>query len=381
MHGCGCSTDVAAVVILTRYLLREIALAFAGVFVLLLLIFLSRSVVEYLADAASGTLPVDAILGLLGLLVVSKLSLLLPLCLFAAVLLALGRMQRDNELVAMANAGVGGRYLHRQIGKLAALFAAAMALCALSFGPLATRVMKEHEAKAQQESDITGITPGRFKEFSAGNRVLFVEGLSADKQRMEEVFLQIRDDEKLGVLAADGAALTAEEGTGHRFVVFSNGSRYEGVPGRADYDITHYQRFGVRMDRSETHRAVESTRAIPTSRLWGSEDPIHIAELQWRISVPIMTLLLALFAVALLRRSAADSRYTALLIAILVYFTYSNMLGIARSLLHKGDLPVYVGLWWVHLLLVAVIVALEYWPALRARLRQRASREQLMPQA
>ncbi|MGQ0658844.1 MAG: LPS export ABC transporter permease LptF [Chromatiales bacterium] len=367
--------------ILRRYLFREIAMAFGGVFVLLLLIFLSRSMVEYLADVASGKLPVNAILGLLTLLVISKLSTLIPVCLFVAVLFALGRMQRDNELVAMAGAGVGGRYLHQQIGGMAALVAILMALCSLFLGPWATREMKRQEAKAEQESDITGITPGRFKEFSEGDRVLFVKSLSSDKQTMEEVFLQIRDTSSLGVLAADRAALATEEGTGHRFVVFSDGSRYQGIPGRADYEITYYEQFGVRIDRGGTDRTIEGTKAMPSSVLWGNEDPTHVAELQWRISVPILTLLLSLFPVSLLRRMGADSRYGALLIAILVYFTCSNALGIARSLVEKGELSEYIGLWWVHLLLLAVILGLEFYPGIRRRLRRRHGGQQLLQRA
>jgi len=285
--------------ILRRYLFREIAITFTGVFLLLLLIFLSGRVVDYLAQAAAGKLAVSAILSLLTLLVLTTLPLLVPLCLFVAILLALGRMQRDNELIAMAGAGVGGGYLHQNITNVALLFAVLMAVCSLFLDPWATREMKELEAKAKEESDITGITPGRFKEFSAGDRVLFVKELSADKQRMQEVFLQIRKGNDLGVLAADSAGLMTEEGTESRFVVFRSGSRYQGVPGRADYEITHYEQFGVRIDQGDNERAIESTKAMPTERLWGSDDATHVAELQWRLSAPILTLLLSVFAVAL----------------------------------------------------------------------------------
>jgi lipopolysaccharide export system permease protein len=358
-------------VILRRYLFREIILTFAGVFVLLLLVFVSRSMVEYLGEAASGKLPVGAILSLMGLLVVNTLSLLVPLCLFIGILFALGRMQHDNEVIAMAGAGLGGNYLIRNVTQLATVFAIGIAACSLVFGPWAMREMKTLKARAEQESDITGITPGRFKEFSDGSHVLFVRNLSTDRKQMQEVFLQIRDAEKLSVLSAHSAMLATEEGTGNRFVLFRDGSRYKGTPGRADYEVTHYQNFGVRIDRGDGDAVLENTKGMPTSKLLVSDDPTNIAELQWRISVPIMTLLLAVFAVSLLRLLDNGNRYVALLIAVLVYFTYSNMLVVARTLLKKEELPPIVGMWWVHLAMAAIILLMEWHPALVRWWRQR----------
>ncbi|MGH8533910.1 MAG: LPS export ABC transporter permease LptF, partial [Gammaproteobacteria bacterium] len=56
------------------------------------------------------------------------------------------------------------------------------------------------------------------------------------------------------------------------------------------------------------------------------------------------------------------------------YFTYSNLLGIAKTLAKQGVVPVYLGLWWVHALLGLVILALLGYPLLRKRWarRQRA---------
>jgi lipopolysaccharide export system permease protein len=51
-----------------------------------------------------------------------------------------------------------------------------------------------------------------------------------------------------------------------------------------------------------------------------------------------------------------------LLIAVLVYFTYSNLLGVARTLVKKEEIPGVVGLWWVHLLILGVILLMEYHP-------------------
>jgi len=348
-------------VILRRYLTREILHVFAAIFSLLLLIFISRSLVNYLSQAAAGKITADAILTLVALIVLQSLTLLAPLCFFVAILMALGRMQRDNEIVAMAGAGLGASFLRDTVRRSAIVLALVLAAMSLLSNPWATRKMKAMEAKAQEESDITGITPGRFKEFSEGDRVLYVEKLSGDKQTMENVFLQNRAQNKEAVLAADRAYLAVENKTGNRFVIFNSGSRYEGVPGRADYEVTRYDKFGVRIERDDRDQEVESSKAVATADLLaGTDNLAYQAELEWRFSTPIIVMLLSMLAVALARRGGRENRYGVMLTGILLYFTYSNLLGISRGIIKRGELSPYIGLWWVHLLLLALILYLEH---------------------
>lgn len=364
--------------ILQRYLYREVLLAFGSVFVLLTMIFVSRMLVEYLKDAASGTLAADAIVKLLGLLVLTSLVLLIPLCFFMGIILAMGRMQRDGELIAMHAGGLGSAYLQKSMLRLTLVFTIGVTVLAFFANPWATRLLKQVKARAEQESDITGIAAGRFKEFSEGDRVLFAKELSPDKQEMRDVFLQSREKGKLGVLAADSAGMATEAGTGNRFVVFAAGRRYVGVPGQADYQVTEYQKLGVRIDRGQKDYAVSSTRALPNGELWGSDNPLYEAELQWRFSFPITTVLLGLFGVTLARTASRQNRYGVVVVAILVYATYNNTQGIATSLLKKGEVPVYVGVWWVHLLMLGVWLAIEGYPMWTRWRRQRDSLQQLI---
>jgi len=83
--------------------------------------------------------------------------------------------------------------------------------------------------------------------------------------------------------------------------------------------------------------------------------------LQWRLSVPLSALLLALLALPLSRTNPRQGRYGKLTIAILFYIVYSNMLGAARVWSERGLVPMEIGLWWVHLLvlLVAAVLLLQ----------------------
>ena len=84
------------------------------------------------------------------------------------------------------------------------------------------------------------------------------------------------------------------------------------------------------------------------AKLLNSRDPEHRAELQWRISVPLSTIILAIFAVPLARSQPRAGRYGRLAIGLLVFIVYFNLLSAAKAWVEKGEIDPTLGLWWVH---------------------------------
>jgi lipopolysaccharide export system permease protein len=85
-----------------------------------------------------------------------------------------------------------------------------------------------------------------------------------------------------------------------------------------------------------------------TSMLLGSDDPEDQAELQWRIAAPLGTLLLALLAVPLAHTTPREGRYGKLVLGIVAYLVYSNLLALGQAWIAKGYVSPAIGLWWVH---------------------------------
>jgi lipopolysaccharide export system permease protein len=352
--------------ILRRYLIREILLSFFAVFILLLLIYTSNRFVQYLSEAAAGNIGGDLIATLVGLKLIKALVLLVPLCLYLGIYIAVSRLRRDNEVTAMRGAGLGLRFFLQGVLQVAGGFAAVVSVLALYIAPEAEGQINWLEAKARKESDITGISAGQFKELSQGDRVVYVEDLNEDEHRMNNIFLQIREAGQLWVLTSAGASLEKDKETGEPYAVFSDGQRYMGTPGQLDYSIIEYKKYGVRLYPQGQEESDLAPQAASPEILWHATDPAAQAELHWRIAMPIATVLLALLAVLLaLSLSQVYGYYSGLITAVLIYFTYNNLLGIGRSLVKKGELPGYIGLWWVHALLLACILGLIVYPALR----------------
>ena len=101
--------------ILDRYIFREIATTWVGVTMVLLLILLTNQFARVLGDVAKGKLPKGAAIDVIGLSAVQYLTILVPIGLFLAVMLALGRLYRDSELPAMMACRVGPSGIYRPL--------------------------------------------------------------------------------------------------------------------------------------------------------------------------------------------------------------------------------------------------------------------------
>ena len=343
--------------ILERYIHKEILEKLLWLTVLLVLIITSHRFVDYLADAAAGRIPGDLILKLLLMKVLAMFPRLLPAAIFFAVILALTRLSSDKELLIMSSAGISGVYQFVYVFKFAFTFAIFVFFVSNFISPWAEDRVDQLKVLARQESDIAGISAGRFKEFSRGDRVVYVQGLSEDRQVMNNVFLQVREKSRFGVLSSGSARFHRDKDTDSRYVLFENGHRYLGKPGQLDYQITDFRTYAVLLDQGSTVTDKRKPESVHSFDLFASNDPGWIAELQWRASFVIATLLLPLFAVMLNKLSFGDNRYLLMIIGILTYFIYSNLLSISKTLLMREEIPSYIGVWWVHVLLLLIISA------------------------
>ncbi len=357
--------------ILERYIQREILAKLGWIMTFLLAILVSDRFVDYLADAAAGDLPANLILQMLFMKILSMLPRLLPAALLLGVILALARMTQDRELTVISSSGIADSRTISTIFRLSVVYAGIVFLISFYLSPWAEAEVRALARRAEVESDISGISAGQFREFSKGDMVVYVEQLNRLSQKMQDVFLQIRQNEQLSLLRSDSAVLQMKPETGSRYVVFANGHRYIGEPGQEDYQITRYRTYAVLLEQGQREGDPGWMEAIPTSRLLHSDQLIYQAELQWRISFVIAAILLPLLAFGVNQYASRDSRYVSVFICILVYLIYSNLLGVSRTLLKRGEIPAFVGLWWVHLLLLLTIFLLINFRSLRTLFRQR----------
>jgi len=345
-------------VIIRQYLFREVGQSFGGVLLVLLLIYVSFRFVRFFAEAAAGRLASDVILELVGLKLAVNLAILIPLALYVAVLLALGRLHRDSENVAMTAGGYGVARVATSVLWLALAFGAASAGLSLYLAPALSDMAEVITEEARSSTHISGVLPGRFKEYGRGERIFYVESIREDRRSMSNVFVQIREGEQLDVLFSERARYHVDSDTGDRFMVMEAGRQYQGNPGDSAYSVTKFKRYGVRLERARREPGYRDPEALSTRELLLSDKPWHVAELQWRISLPISTVLLTMLAVPLAQAAPGQGRGWKLFSGVLVYFIYNNMLSVAQKSVESGALPPVIGVWPVHVVLGLIVLAM-----------------------
>ena len=356
--------------IIHRYISREVLTSLGAVILVLMLIFISNRFVRFLSQAVSGEVHSDIIFDLLSLKILTYFSIMLPLSLFLGILLALGRMYRDSEIVALSASGVGNKHLLRIIVSVGLALAVVEGAFSLYITPWAEEKGYQLQEEAETRSDMTGIRPGQFNEGAGGEKIYFVERMNPLAHTMENIFVEGEQQGSKGIISsADGEQFVNRE-TGDRFMVLKNGYRYEGEPGQPEFRITEFKEYAFRIKEREVKSLKRKRDAMPTSALWNSSDKRDIGQLQWRLSLPISIVLLAALAVPLSRTTPRQGKYSKLFVGILLYIVYMNLLGMGQSWIEKGKVPALIGMWWVHLLMLGIIyyMMLERRPSIMAML-------------
>lgn len=334
--------------ILNRYILRETAMMWLAVTGVLLLVLLTDQFARVLDDAAGAELPKDAIFAVMGLSSIQYLTILIPIGIFLAINLALARMYRDSEMAALMACGIGNVSLYRPIFLFAVLLATAVAWLSLEAGPSAQREVKQIFDEARKAADLAMLEPGRFISFGKERVTIYAEEVGEDGT-LSNVFVQLRSKDKVTVVVAKEAGQRNDEESGLKVLTFKDGERYEGVPGSQEFLIMSFAEHGIPFEVSTGREAKVKPEAESFSELFARFDAAAIAEMQWRLSAPISLLVLTLIAVPLSRTQPRQGRYSGMATAILIYVIYTNLLGASKVWLEKESIPVWLGLWWVHL--------------------------------
>lgn len=340
-------------------LLRELAASAAATFLVLLGISVTTQLVRLLGQAAGGQITSAGVVALLGFTLVGYLPILLSLTLFIAVLMTLTRSYRDSEMVVWFSCGQG---LTRWIGPVlsfAAPLVLTIALLSLLLSPWAVEKAEEFRRQMDSRDDVAQVTPGVFHESRRADRVYLVEEVSGQSNLVANVFVSSIQDGKLGVMVArTGFQETAANGD--RFLVLQNGRRYEGEPGSPEYKVFEFERYAMRIEAADAADRAPTTKTMTTLELLREPTPRNLGELSWRIGLPASALVLCLLAIPLSFVNPRAGRSMNIVVAILIYMVYSNLLSIMQAAIAQGRLPLLAGMWMVHAGMLVVLLLLFY---------------------
>lgn len=338
---------------LDRYLSSEFARAVFAALVVLGMVSLGGILGDLVGEVAAGKVPATLLISQLGLRMLRYLPLILPLALLLGFMLALGRLYRDSEMHVLAAAGIGPRRLLKPVLLVALPVVAVIALSSLWLGPWADRVARAMVAEANKNLLVAGLEPGRFTVLANGG-VAYADGMSADGTHLDRVFVYRERGERMDVATARAGQLYRDEGA--RVLALEDGFRVEGpLSGEAlDYRLMRYKRNEMGLPAASDERPGDAPAFKPTVELLGDPSRGAAAELHWRIAPPLLAFAFVLLAVPLSRSSPRQARYGAMLLAFLAYLVGIFLMLLGTQWLANGTLPMFAGLWWLVLPMLAL---------------------------
>ena len=349
-----------------RHVLRDILISTAAVAVVLLVVLVTYQLSFVLGRAADGQIPADIVLPLAGLSMRGNLVIILPFAVLLGTTLGLGRLYHDNEITAAQACGVGLRDLFAAAGVVTLLAAALSVWIGFVDGPKASGRLAQMRIEALRTALTRGLAPGQFRALGAGITLNF-RAMDADGT-LREVFV-VRDlapvdgRERVQVVLADSArySLVAEGGYFH--IALTDGESYEGSAGAGDWRVTRFRQQTLRIPQPQASLPGRPrVDALTLAQLRASADPRFHAELHWRMSWVLITVVLGIIAVPLARLRPRQGRHARVVWAVLLFAVYAGLLSAGRTLLERGETPRPLGLWWAHAVAVLLAAAVLWLP-------------------
>ncbi len=351
--------------ILDRYIVREVFRhAFLGLVVFTFVLFvpqLVRVMELFVRHTGSGSQIVELFLCLLpGVFVFA-----IPMSILIGVLLGLGRMSADSEIIALTALGIGRRRILLPVGVLAATGAALTFVTTLWLGPMSLRTFRALEADLVSSQINFQVQPRVFDE-RFPKLVLYVNDVSASGTQWHGVFLAEAGGENGSrVTLAERAIVIAEPKQGKLELHLQGGAIHEF--NRAEPDRYSVEAFG----RSDW--PIEINGLVPAQprqfrnpeRSLGELLNDHgpgwreaRVELHRRFAFPMACFAFALIAVPLGAQPRRGGRAAGSLIAVLLIALYYLLFIVGAGMARAGTIPPAVGLWMADALLAVVGVAL-----------------------
>ncbi|HET6431709.1 LPS export ABC transporter permease LptF [Dyella sp.] len=346
--------------ILDRYFLRELGQTMAATAIVLVTVLAGSSFAHVLQQVANGSYPASVMFQVLGLNMLDGLSNLLPLSGYVGALWSMGRMYRESEMHVLASSGMGARGLLRPVAMLAVAIALAVGAVSLWLGPWASRTSNALVDAANRSVIAAGLDAGRFTELPGKDGVIFVDTLSRDGSELGKTFIATErkgDDglTHLRVITGDSGQLYQESDGNGRFLALLDGWQYELPLGADNWRRIRYQRNDASLTNVQGGDSDnDPIHNLDTLALARTDTAEARAELAWRIGSPVMALVLMMLSLPLAKQNPREARYGRLLLAVLAFFLYENLLALCNGQISKGHWHSAWPMWLVSLVTFAI---------------------------
>ncbi|MGZ3737721.1 MAG: LptF/LptG family permease, partial [Bdellovibrionota bacterium] len=250
---------------LYRYILSEILIPFIGALLFFIFVLLMFQIINLVDFFVVHKVSAYWVVQLLGFLALSLLQPAIPIAFLLAVLLGIGRLSTDGEIMAMLSSGLSSRQILRPV------LLCGIALFVLGSGinayitPWATKMFRYELFRISNTKVMSTLKEGTFME-GFFDLMLYADEVDPNGNRLTRVFIYDPRDENnpTTIVASRGQILpnqTGSDGTPGVVLRLWNGKVYRANPVTSFVEVINFQSYDIFL-------------SLPTAKVVGVEKPM-----------------------------------------------------------------------------------------------------------
>jgi lipopolysaccharide export system permease protein len=373
--------------LLRKSLVQQVRQVTGAIFMILFMIVLIFMILKVLNYANQTQGAENKLFFILPLSLIVYLPHLLIGSVFLGVISTLNRWYQNHEMQVWMSLGLALRQFIPLIIRAVIPFFFLLFAIVIWAAPWGQAQLSLIKNQTKQQQDLSFFLSGEFFEIGPENqkKVLFVESINTQSKELSSVFVnQIDiDPEKIDIITAKqvkienktfeipdstagGATLSKASGNASKkisspFATLENGVRHmanlQRINGsELDLKSLHFQQLTLPIQPKKAISPVaaqQNVREQTTSTLLRKykEKTIaknELAELLWRFSLPFSILVLPVLALALTHQQVRKTRYWPMVLGVVLYFAYNNMINLLQTMIEKGRLEQHYVIFILH---------------------------------
>ena len=346
---------------LDRYILREIL----GLLVIGFSLYTFLLLLQYLFSSAEMIIqrgvPAATVGKMLLLVLPSSVVMTIPMALLFAILIAIGRLSADSELVALRASGIGLMSLFRPIFLLSGLLTVLNAYLMISVLPNGNHALQQLRLEIIAKSVSQQVQPRVFHEEWEG-KILYVFDIPPGQNRWKGVLVaQALPGQKNEITIAEWGEVRIDEG-GERLVLQLENAQTHTVDLREpdSYNVIQHDRLEVLLDDRFTSKQVakisvsKSVREMSLTELRrraqdqrASPEIRNLAKVQVQknFAIPVACLVFGLLALPLGMNNRRGGKTAGFVLSMAVILIYWILLNNGEEAARYGRLQPWIAMW------------------------------------
>jgi lipopolysaccharide export system permease protein len=338
---------------------QELARYFWATLVVLTIIVITVWLIRTFGDASMGKFNPKDVGMVLGYTAMGNLHSLLTLSLYIAMVSTVSRMYAESEMVVWQSSGQSVLSLLAPTFKFAWPWLIAITALSLMAWPWSNLQIRDLRERFERRGDLERIKPGQFQESADGKRVFYIDNTSISQNNGNRIFIVSNENNTQSIVTAQTGIIETREN--NRFFVLHNGQRIEIKPEKNEFKLVEFETHASKIDTLPIQLSSADAQTTQPLGLLATPTPVNLAELGWRIGMAIAALNLTILAIAIPFINPRSGRSGSLIVTIISFFTYYNMVNMSRGWIANEMMSLTQVLITLHLPVLLLALGILYW--------------------